>query len=119
MLSAQDWRLSTISSVSAQYPAPCAPAHRPTVEIRGKMDHDPNDKEFSRMGVLKDHYSSKKSEASSRASTIATKRQSRFNMVPKRESLILPDVGYEKGWIKRQAEREELVGQGEGWKSSA
>jgi len=89
------------------------------VEIRGKMDHDPNDKEFSRVGVLKDHYGSKKSEASSRASTIASKKQSRFNIVPKRESLILPDVGYEKGWIKRQAEREELVGQGEGWKSSA
>ena len=79
------------------------------------MSNLENDPEFSKRKALKEHLGSTKSETASKAS----KRNSRFSIVPKRNSMILPDVGYEKGWIKRQAERDEAAGQGEGWKSPA
>jgi hypothetical protein len=47
------------------------------------------------------------------------KRNSTFKIVPKRESMLLPDVGHERGWIRKQGEKEDLATQGEGWKSAA
>ncbi|KIM26634.1 hypothetical protein M408DRAFT_25337 [Serendipita vermifera MAFF 305830] len=47
------------------------------------------------------------------------KRNSTFKIVPKRESMILPDAGHERGWIRKQGEKDDLAQDGEGWKSSA
>ncbi|KAG8786305.1 hypothetical protein FRC16_001757 [Serendipita sp. 398] len=47
------------------------------------------------------------------------KRNSTFKIVPKRESALLPDVGHERGWIRKTSEKDELAHEGEGWKSSA
>ena len=57
--------------------------------------------------------------AAQRAAAIKEKRGSKFNFVPRRESLLLPEVGHEKGWINKQTEKEELAEAGEGWKSKA
>lgn len=53
------------------------------------------------------------------ASTKSVKRNSTFKIVPKRESMILPDVGHERGWIRKAGEKDDLATEGEGWKSSA
>jgi hypothetical protein len=55
----------------------------------------------------------------SRATSKAEKRNSKFKIVPKRESMLLPDVGHEKGWIRKASEKDDKATEGEGWKSSA
>jgi hypothetical protein len=80
------------------------------------MSNTKGNPEFSRMDALKEHISS--AETASIISSIV-KPGGRFKIVPKRESMILPDVGYEKGWLKRQTDLVRAVGSGEGWKSSA
>ena len=57
--------------------------------------------------------------ASPGLSAKSAKRNSTFKIVPKRESMVLPDVGHERGWIRKQGERDEAATEGEGWKSSA
>lgn len=92
-----------------------------SVQVRDKMKNEEHDPEFSRTSVLKDHFSrkSKASSVSSPAPEKGKRSSGTFKIVPKRESMILPGIGYEKGWIKRQSEHEEKAKMGEGWKSAA
>lgn len=67
-------------------------------------------------------FSSKPSDVSSVSSVRSSgknKRSSTFRIVPKRESMVLPDKGYDKGWIRLQAERDATAAEGEGWRSKA
>lgn len=61
--------------------------------------------------------------ASNRSTTSAgakaSKRNSTFKIVPTRDSMVLPDVGHERGWVRKASEKDELAKEGEGWKSSA
>ncbi|CAG8625632.1 17243_t:CDS:10, partial [Acaulospora colombiana] len=57
--------------------------------------------------------------ASPSATSKGVKRNSTFKIVPKRESMLLPEVGHERGWIRKQGEKEDLAADGEGWKSTA
>ncbi|KAG8804896.1 hypothetical protein FRC17_005846, partial [Serendipita sp. 399] len=47
------------------------------------------------------------------------KRNSTFKIVSKRESALLPEVGHERGWVRKTSEKDDLAHQGEGWKSAA
>lgn len=61
----------------------------------------------------------RQNEATAKANAKKDKRASQFRIVPKRNSMLLPEAGHEKGWIKKQAERDEAASTGEGWKSQA
>jgi len=47
------------------------------------------------------------------------KRNSTFKIVPKRESMVLPDIGHERGWVRKAGEKDDMATEGEGWKSAA
>jgi hypothetical protein len=66
-------------------------------------------------------FSSKSSDTSSVSSSSngKHKRNSTFRIAPKRDSMLLPDKGYDKGWIRRQTERDAAATEGEGWHSKA
>lgn len=64
-------------------------------------------------------FSRRANEAESTAGRIKERRQSKFNFATSRESMLLPEHGHGLGWSKKQAEREDLAGQGEGWRSNA
>jgi hypothetical protein len=55
----------------------------------------------------------------SEISSIKSKRDSAFRVVPKHESMLLPDKGHKKGWIRRQAEKDAEAAEGDGWRSEA
>ena len=55
----------------------------------------------------------------SEISSIRPKRDSGFRVVPKRESMLLPDQGHKRGWIRRQAEKDVEAAEGDGWRSEA
>jgi hypothetical protein len=57
--------------------------------------------------------------ASPSAASKGVKRNSTFKIVPKRESMLLPEVGHERGWIRKTGEKDDVAAEGEGWKSSA
>jgi hypothetical protein len=89
-----------------------------------------NEGDGSKMDVLKSVFASNDSTtaddttvaASNRSvspSTKSTKRNSTFKIVPTRDSMLLPDAGHEKGWIRKASEKEDRATDGEGWKSSA
>jgi hypothetical protein len=85
-----------------------------------------NEGDGSKMDVLKSVFSSNGSAtaddttvAASNQSTRSAKRNSTFKIVPTRDSMLLPDAGHEKGWIRKASEKEDLATDGEGWKSSA
>jgi hypothetical protein len=87
------------------------------VQVRDKMAEASTDDNTSRTQVLKDMFERKQDEAKSAAS-IASKRDSQFKIVAKRDSVLIPQ-GHESGWINRQAERQAAANEGEGWKSKA
>lgn len=64
-------------------------------------------------------WAARKNESEAKAHTKKGKHQSQFRIVSKRDSMLLPEEGYEKGWIQKQAERDVAATQGEGWKSKA
>lgn len=43
----------------------------------------------------------------------------RFQIVAKRDSVIIPNAGHEAGYINKQAERQAAAGEGTGWHSKA
>lgn len=53
------------------------------------------------------------------AEVVKEKRASKFNMVSKRDSLLLPGTGSPSGWINRANEREEKAATGQDWRSEA
>jgi hypothetical protein len=85
-----------------------------------------NEGDGSKMDVLKSVFSSNGSAAAddttvaaSNQSTRSAKRNSTFKIVPTRDSMLLPDAGHEKGWIRKASEKQDRATEGEGWKSSA
>jgi hypothetical protein len=85
------------------------------VATRDRMNDAQATGEKSRTEVLKEMFERKKDEASSKAS----KTDSQFKIVSKRDSVLIPNAGHESGWINKQADREAAVKEGEGWKSKA
>ncbi|KAG8738026.1 hypothetical protein FRC10_007389 [Ceratobasidium sp. 414] len=85
------------------------------VATRDRMNEAQATGDKSRTDVLKEMFERKKDEASTKAS----KTDSQFRVVSKRDSLLLPDTGHESGWINKQADRDAAVNSGEGWKSKA
>jgi len=73
----------------------------------------------SKRQVVKEMWSSRTSDTASKATSAKAKRNSQFRIVPKRNSMLVPDAGYEKGWTKKQEERDNAAVEGEGWKSKA
>lgn len=69
------------------------------------MKNPEDDPEFSRTTVIKEHFS-RKSKTSSAGSPSEKRSSGTFKIValPKRDSMVLPDIGYEKGWVKRGGE---------------
>lgn len=72
----------------------------------------------SMTAVSADEHSPERSHTRA-ASAKSERRNSKFRVVPKRESMLLPDVGYEKGWMRKIGETDDKATEGEGWKSSA
>jgi len=100
-------------------------ADRELFKVRANMAAA-NEGDGSKMDVLKSVFSSNGSAtaddttvAASNQSTKSAKRNSTFKIVPTRDSMLLPDAGHEKGWIRKASEKEDLATDGEGWKSSA
>ncbi|CAE6470084.1 unnamed protein product [Rhizoctonia solani] len=85
------------------------------VATRDRMNDAQATGEKSRTEVLKEMFERKKDEASSKAS----KTDSQFKIVSKRDSVLIPNAGHESGWINKQADREASAKEGEGWKSKA
>jgi hypothetical protein len=46
-------------------------------------------------------------------------KNSKFNVVSKRDSVLIPDHGSPAGWINRIHDRAENVSNGESWRSAA
>lgn len=95
------------------------------VSVRERMS-ETGEGEGSKIDILKSVFSSGADTngdttvaPSSPTTGKSVKRNSTFKIVPKRESMILPDVGHERGWIRKAGEKEDLAAEGEGWKSSA
>ncbi|TDL17822.1 hypothetical protein BD410DRAFT_793854 [Rickenella mellea] len=90
------------------------------VQVRDRMHAAEASEDGSRTQVLKDmlHHKSTSDDASSKASTKA-KRGSSFRIAPTRDSMLIPEHIHEKGWVKRQAEKDEKATEGEGWRSKA
>ncbi|CAE6364948.1 unnamed protein product [Rhizoctonia solani] len=85
------------------------------VATRDRMNDAQATGDRSRTEVLKEMFERKKDEASSKAS----KTDSQFKIVSKRDSVLIPNAGHESGWINKQADREAAARDGEGWKSKA
>ncbi|QRV89055.1 hypothetical protein RhiJN_17073 [Ceratobasidium sp. AG-Ba] len=85
------------------------------VATRDRMNEAQATGEKSRTDVLKEMFERKKDEASTKAS----KTDSQFKIVSKRDSILIPEAGHEGGWINKQADREAAAKDGQGWKSKA
>lgn len=59
------------------------------------------------------------SARSASPTTKSAKRSSTFKIVATRDSMVIPEAGHEKGWIRKASEKDDTAKQGEGWKSSA
>ncbi|KZO93654.1 hypothetical protein CALVIDRAFT_539829 [Calocera viscosa TUFC12733] len=85
------------------------------VGVRDRMREAKTTEGQSRTQVLKELFQKKKDEAASKTS----KNDSKFQIVTNRNSELLPNVGYEGGWINRQADRVDAAAAGKGWHSPA
>ncbi|EJD40905.1 hypothetical protein AURDEDRAFT_153456 [Auricularia subglabra TFB-10046 SS5] len=89
------------------------------VKVREQMAQAGESDTASRTEVLKQLFTKKTEDAESKVSSVKSKRESKFKIVPRRESMLLPDQGHESGWSRIQYEKEELAKQGDGWRSNA
>jgi len=86
------------------------------VGVKQRMDEaKSSDSDSTRFSVLKSAFETKKEHAEVKKE----KTESRFNVVSKRDSVILPDSGHPSGWINRQAERADAATEGKDWRSKA
>jgi hypothetical protein len=53
------------------------------------------------------------------AESVKSGSEHRFNVVSKRDSLLLPEHGHPSGWINRANERAEAATTGKDWRSEA
>jgi hypothetical protein len=60
----------------------------------------------------------KKDEANAKAQSVKEK-DAKFNVVSKRDSLLLPGKGSPSGWINRANERADAATTGNDWRSDA
>ncbi|EJT98618.1 hypothetical protein DACRYDRAFT_96400 [Dacryopinax primogenitus] len=84
------------------------------VTVRDRMNEAKAQDGVSRTDVLKEIFQRKKEEAQS-----VKERKSEFKIDTSRNSMLLPDVGYEKGWIQKVSDRKDAAAAGEGWHSPA
>ncbi|KAI5121398.1 hypothetical protein M0805_003170 [Coniferiporia weirii] len=91
------------------------------VEIRDRVSAAEGSEDSSKIQAIMDIWNNQKHEVSSTASMHRkSKRQGHFRLVTTSESMMLPERGYEKGWIRKQAERDAAAAtDGEGWRSKA
>lgn len=89
------------------------------VLVRDRMHAADESDDTTKTEVLKELFHTKSSDAASKTSTAKSKRNSQFRIVPQRDSMLLPNIGNEKGWSRKQFEREDAAAEGEGWKSKA
>ncbi|KZW03262.1 hypothetical protein EXIGLDRAFT_759133 [Exidia glandulosa HHB12029] len=89
------------------------------VQVRDNMSEASQSDDKSRTDVLRTMFARKQEEAETKASSVKSKRESKFKFVPGRESMLLPDAGHENGWARKQFEKDDLAKQGEGWRSNA
>ncbi|KLO12225.1 hypothetical protein SCHPADRAFT_905341 [Schizopora paradoxa] len=89
------------------------------VLVRDRMAAADESEDTSKTQVLKEYFHTKSSDTASKASSVKSKRNSQFRIVPQRDSMLLPNVGHEKGWSRKQYEREDAAADGDGWKSKA
>ena len=69
--------------------------------------------------ILFQLFQRKKEESASKTESVASKRNSQFKVVAKRDSVLLPDQGHSGGWVNRQQERADAVKEGSEWRSKA
>jgi gas vesicle protein len=87
------------------------------VQVRDRMAEAKGNDQMSRQQVLKEMFERRKEEASEKKTEKTS--DSRFQIVSKRDSELLPNAGYEGGLINKQAEREAAAKEGTGWHSKA
>jgi len=89
------------------------------VQVRAGMAESSQSDSASRTETLKRMFAKNTDEAASKASSIKEKRESKFKIVPRRESMLLPEQGHQSGWSRIQHDKEAEVQNGEGWRSEA
>ncbi|KAF8326038.1 uncharacterized protein EI90DRAFT_2930862 [Cantharellus anzutake] len=91
------------------------------VAVRDKYNEAKQSDDISRTQVLSSLFEKKKDDTTSLISSGESSgaRKSQFKIVAKRESSLIPNTGYESGWIGKIAEREAAASTGEGWRSEA
>ena len=85
------------------------------VGVRDRMSEAKSSDESTRAEVLKEMFQRKKDQAES----VKSGSEAKFNVVSKRDSLLLPGHGSPSGWINRANERAEAATTGKDWRSEA
>ncbi|EIN05339.1 hypothetical protein PUNSTDRAFT_106990 [Punctularia strigosozonata HHB-11173 SS5] len=86
------------------------------VGVRDRMSEAKASDGTSRREVLKQMFQDKKQTAKAEAHK---EKGSKFQVVSKRDSVLLPNQGSPAGWINRVQEREEAASSGKDWRSDA
>ncbi|KAL5532100.1 hypothetical protein ACEPAF_5664 [Sanghuangporus sanghuang] len=89
------------------------------VGVRDRMNEAKASDEGSRTKALQELFQRKKEEGASKTESVASKRNSQFKVVAKRDSVILPEQGHPAGWVNRQQERADAAKEGSEWRSKA
>lgn len=85
--------------------------------VRDKMEEARVKEGSTRIQVLRDIL--KRQSQDIQATRQPQLREKRFNFIPKRDSLILPEEGSPSGWIRRQDFENKIAVEGEEWRSAA
>ncbi|KAH7100372.1 hypothetical protein BKA62DRAFT_706845 [Auriculariales sp. MPI-PUGE-AT-0066] len=95
------------------------------VQVRSRMSEVSSQDSGTRVDALKQIFkgtedkTSQASEAASKVSSVKAKRESKFKIVPRRESMLLPEQGHQSGWSRLQYDKEDQAKQGDDWRSNA
>ncbi|KAG8861957.1 hypothetical protein FRB96_002400 [Tulasnella sp. 330] len=87
------------------------------VQVRDRMAEAQGNDQVSRKDVLRDMFERRKEQAAAKKDEKTS--DARFQVVAKRDSVIIPNAGHESGYINKQAEREAAASEGQGWHSKA
>ncbi|KAF8528371.1 hypothetical protein BU17DRAFT_73458 [Hysterangium stoloniferum] len=87
------------------------------VRVRDRMEEAKATEGMSRATALKELFNRQTDDAAKKAKEGRAERQSKFNIVPKKDSLLLPNEGNPHAWVRKQQEEEEVIRQGPEWRS--
>lgn len=128
MVSAQDSNGLIANSVTPQFTTKSLILTSCAVKVRNNMA-EAKQGDGSTLNAIKSAFTTASEDsntltgtnrsASPTSTSKGVKRHSTFKIVPKRESMVLHDVGYEHGWIRKAGEKDDMATEGEGWRSSA